>query len=167
MHLCCSTGLGSMPSSLLPRPLQVIQCCKKLLPSLWRWDFPPWAQSGPGNAAPGVHKNSLRTPGPATRRGLLLCGQLALVSGHQFCGGKGRRGLEIYCFGLWVVGFLESDIYPWANPGQESKLVITALIPVSNAQHLIFSPFPKHEKPPTHPLSIFIPTENHIQNEGL
>lgn len=74
----------------------------------------------------------------------------------------------VYCSGFWmVVGFLDSDIHPGANPGKESELVIIALIPEPNAQRLISSPFPKHEKPPTHPLSIFIPTENHIQNERL
>lgn len=80
---------------------------------------------------------------------------------------RGQDGAMVYCSKSWTVGFLESDIYPWANPGKESELVIIALIPEPNAQHLIFSPFPKHEKPPTHPLSIFIPTKNHIQNERL
>lgn len=57
---------------------------------------------------------------------------------------RGQDGAMVYCSKSWTVGFLESDIYPWANPGKESELVIIALIPEPNAQHLIFSPFPKH-----------------------
>ena len=83
-------------------------------------------------------------------------------------GGGGGEERVVYCSGFWTVSaFSGSDTHPGANPGKESALVIIALIPEPNAQHLIFSPFPKHEKPPPHPLSIFIPTESHIQNEGL
>lgn len=61
--------------------------------------------------------------------------------------------------GFWSVGILESVTHRKANPGKESRVGNYSSHPKPKAQHLAFSPFPKHEKPPTHPLGIFKPTE--------
>ena len=142
--------------------------------------FPPQLCSGcciAGEETPSPQPLSWRAPAFSSQRAARKESRQGRTTARQplsfsatiilLISGVGEERV-VYCSGFWmVVGFLDSDIHPGANPGKESELVIIALIPEPNAQRLIFSPFPKHEKPPTHPLSIFIPTENHIQNERL